>query len=83
MARDFCHKRPNPHTRFSWGRVRGNSGAITYRLFRRDFRNTLHMELVRFDPGSDRAAMASKLRDKRRGLLASVDSIELQLLGVT
>lgn len=75
-------KCPNPHTRFSWGRVMGDSGSVTYRLFRRDHRNALHTTIWRFDAGTDRRVMARKLCEMRRELLERVDKIELHLLGV-
>lgn len=75
-------KRPNAQTRFSWGRVVSDNGSITYRLFRRDYRNALHMSIWRFDPGTDRKAMAQQLLTMRREFLAQVDTIELHLLGL-
>lgn len=75
-------KCPNPHTRFSWGRVMGDSGSVTYRLFRRDHRRAMHVAMHRFAAGTDRYAIAVKLREMRRELLERVDKIELHLLGV-
>lgn len=75
-------KRPNAQTRFSWGRVVSDNGSTTYRLFRRDMRNTLHASIHRFPPGADRHAIAVKLCNMRRELLASVDTIEFHLLGL-
>lgn len=76
------HKRPNPHARFSWGRVVGDGGTVTYRLFRRDMNRALHASLHRFPADADRRDVAQKLRAMRRELLQRVDNIELHLLGV-
>ena len=81
--RALRHKRPNPDTRFSWGRVIGDGGAITYRLFRRDFRRAIHTTLLRFAPGTDRCAIAEELRNKRHELRERVDKIEFHLMGLS
>lgn len=81
--KEFRRKCPNPHTRFSWGRVMGDSGSVTYRLFRRDHKRTLHVTLQRFPAGTDRREIAKKLCAMRRELLERVDDIELHLLGVS
>lgn len=80
--KEFRRKCPNPHARFSWGRVMGDSGMVTYRLFLRDLRGTLHAEVKRFAQNTSRDEIAVKVNTMRHELRESVDSIEFQLLGV-
>lgn len=77
------HKRPNPHSRFSWGRVLGDNGSVTYRLFRRDIRGALHVEMKRFSPDDfERADIALALNAMRHVLRNRVDELDLKFLGV-
>ncbi|GLQ96425.1 hypothetical protein [Dyella mobilis] len=80
--KEFRRKCPNPATRFSWSRVMGDSGGVTYRLFRRDHKGALHLAIWRFKPDDSRDAMMRKLCEMRHELLERVDKIELHLLGV-
>lgn len=83
MSRALCHKRPNPGTRFSWGRVVGGGGAITYRLFRRDVKGALHVEMKRFEPDHfERADIAPILKAMRHALRDRVDELDLKFMGV-
>lgn len=78
------HRHPRKVRGFTWSRVPGAAGNITYRLFRHDMHGVLHCAIVRFDPDKqDRRAMAAKLKSKRHDLRNQVDTIDLQLLGVT
>lgn len=78
------HRHPRKVTGFTWSRVPGAAGSITYRLFRRDMRGTLHCSIVRFEQDKqDRRAMATKLKSKRHDLRNQVDTIDLHLLGVS
>jgi len=78
------HRHPRKVSGFTWSRVPSAAGSITYRLFRRDMRGALHCAIVRFEPDKqDPRAMAAALRRKRHDLRNQVDTIDLQLLGVT
>jgi len=67
---------------FSWGRIVHESGAVTYRLFRRDRRNRVHMAIVVFQPGDSCRWRAQLLRRKYRDLRDQVDEVDLALMGI-
>ena len=78
------HRHPRKVSGFTWSRVPGAAGAVTYRLFRRDLRGALHCAILRFEADKqDHQAMAAALRRKRHQLRDQVDTIDLHLLGVT
>lgn len=78
------HRHPRKVSGFTWSRVPGAAGSITYRLFRRDMRGALHCSIIRFEPDKqDPRAMAADLRRKRHELRDRVDTIDLHLLGVS
>jgi len=82
--RRISHRHPRKVSSFTWSRVPGACGSVTYRLFRRDMRGALHCSIIRFEQDKqDRCAMAQKLRSKRHELRDRVDTIDLHLLGVT
>lgn len=81
--KEFRHKRPNPHSRFSWGRVPSLAGGVTYRLFRRDVKGALHVEMKRFEPGHfERSDIAPVLNAMRHALRDRVDELDLKFMGV-
>lgn len=78
------HRHPRKVSGFTWSRVPGAGGSITYRLFRRDMNGALHCSIIRFEADKqDRRAMAEKLCSKRNHLRNQVDTIDLHMLGVT
>lgn len=72
-----------PHNRngFCWARIPQDSGAILYRLYRRDMRGAVHAVLRNFAT-VDRRAMAEELNIARHQLRNSVDDVDLALMGV-
>lgn len=81
--KEFRHKRPNPSTRFSWGCVPSLAGGVTYRLFRRDMKGALHVEMRRFEPDHvERHDVARKLNAMRHSLRDRVDELDLKFMGV-
>ncbi len=76
----LIRRAPRRHTGFSWGRFpMGDTGVISYRLFRRDHTGALHLALLDFR-GTDRAAMARDIRRQCHQLRDKVDEIDLQAL---
>jgi hypothetical protein len=81
--RPFTLKRPTGRGSFSWGRVPSLTGGVTYRLFRRDVKGALHVEMKRFDPEHhERHDIARELIVMRRRLRETVDALDLKFLGV-
>jgi hypothetical protein len=56
---------------------------VIYRLFRRDLRRVLHVEMHTFGRDWQRRAIAERLRQMRHRLRNTVDEIDLALMGVT
>lgn len=74
---------PRSNTGFSWGRFPlGDTGLVSYRLFRRDWRGSLHMQVLDFRPGMPRPSIAAALWHARRVLRDRVDEIDLAAMGV-
>lgn len=77
-------KRPAGRGSFSWGREPAQDGAVViYRLFRKDQRRALHVEMHTFGRDWPRRAIAARLRTMRHALRDRVDEIDLALMGVT
>jgi hypothetical protein len=56
---------------------------VIYRLFRKDQRCVLHVEMHTFGRDWHRRAIAARLRTMRHALRDRVDEIDLALMGVT
>lgn len=68
---------------FSWGRFpMGDTGVVSYRLFRRDHRGALHFFMVDFRGDETRYEMACRLRAAKRRLRDRVDEVDLAAMGV-
>lgn len=74
----MTRRAPKKQSGFSWGRFPLGEGIVAYRLFRRDYRGSLHMLAVDFRDGMSRAEVARRLRMARRALRDQVDEIELR-----
>lgn len=72
---------PSRRDRFCWARIPQESGAVVYRLYRRDMRGAVHAVLRNF-PAIDRRAMAEELNIARHQLRNTVDDIDLAFMGV-
>lgn len=58
--------------------------TVTYRLYRRDYRNALHCSIVTFSKTTASDDIAATLKKKRRQLRDKVDELDLaQKYGVT
>jgi len=73
---------PKKTAGFCWGRV-VRDGTVTYRLFRRDQRGALHMKQITPRSEWSRAAIATELNRARQALRDQVDTVDLELMGVT
>jgi hypothetical protein len=79
----FTLKRPRAMGKFSYGRVPSLTGGVTYRLFRRDDKGALHVEMKRFEPDHfERADIAPILKAMRHALRDRVDELDLKFMGV-
>lgn len=83
MSRPFTRKLPAHCGSFSYARIPQAGGVVVYRLFRRDMRRALHVEICKFTPNVWRPTMARVLRAARHRLRNTVDEIDLQIMGVT
>jgi hypothetical protein len=72
-------KLPAKRAGLSWGR-RTDGGLVTWRLFRRDYRNAVHACQVTLDVLSDARYAAHQLRMAKRRLRDLVDEIDLRRL---
>lgn len=64
---------PKKSSGFSWGRFpMGDTGVVSYRLFRRDLAGQLHIHLLDFR-GESRQQMARRLATARHELRNRVD----------
>lgn len=84
MSRQHRTRAPQRNGGFSWGRFpMGETGTVTYRLFRRDHKGALHMSILNFYPARDRRAdIALALRHACHQLRDRVDEIDLAAMGV-
>lgn len=76
LTRRACGKQP----RFNWSRFVSGQGAeayVTYRLYRRDHRNAVHMSMLTFLGTDSRAYIAQRLNRARHQLRDKVDDIDL------
>lgn len=80
MTRHLTRRPPKKQGGFSWGRFPlGDTGIVSYRLFRRDYRGVVHME-TRLCSAKSVAATAQSLRVARRLLRERVDEIDLRAM---
>lgn len=83
MSRHIRRRAPKETLGFAWGRFPTVDGsAVTWRLYRRDHRRTLHMHVLTFFAHDDRTVIAGHLRRARRYLRDKVDDIDLTAMGV-
>lgn len=83
MSRPITRKSPTKSEGFSWGRFpMGDTGVVSYRLFRRDHRGSLHMLCLDFKLTDSRAVIALALKRARKSLRDKVDEIDLEAMGV-
>jgi hypothetical protein len=83
MSRPLTRKSPTKSEGFSWGRFpMGDTGVVSYRLFRRDHRGSLHMRRLDFNRTHTRADIARALKRARKALRDKVDEIDLEAMGV-
>ena len=68
---------------FSWGRSLSAGGLVMWRLFRRDQRGALHMKQITPRSEWSRAAIATELNRARHALRDQVDTVDLELMGVS
>jgi hypothetical protein len=60
----------------------GNTGVVSYRLFRRDHRGSLHMMCLDFRFTDSRSVIAVALKRGRKSLRDKVDEIDLEAMGI-
>lgn len=60
----------------AWCRLVGET-TITYRLYRRDYRNATHCSIVTFSKTTPSDEIAATLKKKRRALRDKVDELDL------
>lgn len=83
MNRSVTRRSPKKLGGFSWGRFpMGSTGAIAYRLFRRDHRGALHTSILHFYPRDQRRELALALRAACHRLRDRVDEIDLAAMEV-
>lgn len=84
LAKHATKRDPKPRGMgFSWGRMPDpDSGAVAYRLFRRDHRRAIHMAVVVITPDQSLADAAKVLRRAFHKLRDKVDDIDLEAMGV-
>lgn len=79
----MTRRAPAKNGGFSWGRFpMGDTGVVSYRLFRRDNRGALHWHILDFRGDETRFEMAQRLRAAKRRLRDRVDEIEPAAMGV-
>lgn len=80
MNRHLTRRPPKKQHGFSWGRFPlGDTGLVSYRLFRRDHAGAVHMIPLVLVPGASRGVFAAQLRTACHGLRDKVDEIDLRL----
>jgi len=83
MSKAFTKRLPQKSGGFSWGRLAlGDTGIVSYRLFRRDHRGALHWHILDFKGDESRYEMAQRLKAAKRRLRDRVDEIDLAAMGV-
>lgn len=84
MSRPVTRRAPTRNGGFSWGRFPvGDTGAVAYRLFRRDHRGALHTSILNFYPRDHRCEVALALRQACHHLRDRVDEIDLAAMEVS
>lgn len=74
---------PKKSAGFSWGRFpMGDTGVVSYCLFRRDNRGALHWHILDFKGDETRYEIARRLRTAKRRLRDRVDEIDPADMGV-
>lgn len=81
----LTRRMPTKRDGFSWARIPQDSGGVLYRLYRRDMRGVLHVELLPFSSDWEccRCVVARRLREARHRLRDTVDDIDLEIMGLT
>ncbi|WP_313211531.1 hypothetical protein [Stenotrophomonas sp.] len=83
MSRPVTRRAPQRNGGFSWGRFpMDDTGAVAYRLFRRDHRGALHTSILNFYPRDQRCEVALALRQACHRLRDRVDEIDLAAMEV-
>ena len=83
MSRAITRKAPSKSNGFSWGRFpMGDTGIVSYRLFRRDHHGAVHWHILDFKGDETRYEMAQRLKAAKRRLRDRVDEIDLAAMGV-
>jgi hypothetical protein len=79
MKRTHLTRRgPKQYRGFTWCRIPlGETGVVSYRLFRRDYRGALHMAALNFICET-REEIAAAVKRRRHKLRDQVDEIDLQ-----
>lgn len=81
MSRHISRRAPKRNGGFSWGRFPTTDGDfITWRLFRRDHRGSLHMSVLTFTARDERSLIARRVRAACHRLRDQVDEIDLAAL---
>jgi hypothetical protein len=74
--RHLVRRAPKKNGGFSWGRFpMGDTGIVSYRLFRRDENRALHTSIADFAAGTSRSAIAEVIACKRNELRDRVDML--------
>jgi hypothetical protein len=81
--RAMARKLPSHRGVFSYSRIPLAEGSVVYRLFRRDQRGALHCEMRNFHPDCKPSFIAIELNRARHQLRDQVDTVDLELMGVT
>lgn len=82
IDKSLTRRMPHNRNRFCWARIPQDSGAVLYRLYRRDMRGAVHAVLRNF-AAVDRHEMAQELNIARHQLRNTVDDIDLEIMGMT
>ena len=83
MTRHLTRRNLRKTGGFSWLRLPpGDSGVVTYRLFRRDHRGVCHMHALQFPAIESRETIAKDVRRACHQLRNKVDEIDLAAMGV-